>query len=137
MVTHIGMKLSTHTYYGIILHSIPAKKGTEERIERYLCPPPPPPTHPPFPNAKDTLTKHMTHTHYNTRAGLRVCHPHDTQMVSMATTNNKQPQEVFFKITSSLLKLANYGTRGDETLCACVFHCFHGQQKMPSGHFSL
>ena len=30
-------------------------------------------------------------------------HPHDTQMVSMAITNNKQPQAPFFKITSSLL----------------------------------
>ena len=64
-------------------------------------------------------------------------HPHDTQMVSMATTNNKQPRAVFFKITSSLLKLANYGAHGDETLCAYVFHCFHDncQQKMPSGTF--
>ena len=63
--------------------------------------------------------------------------PHYTQLVSMATTNNKQLQAVFFKITSSLLKLANYGAHGDETLCACVFHCFHDncQQKMSSGTF--
>ena len=40
-------------------------------------------------------------------------HPHDIQMVSMATTNNKQPQAVFFKITSSLLKLANYSGTSD------------------------
>ena len=55
----------------------------------------------------------------------------------MATTNNRQPQAVFFKITSSLLKLANYCAHGDETLCACVFHCFHDnrQQKIPSGTF--
>ena len=39
-------------------------------------------------------------------------------MVSMATTNNKQLWAVFFKITSSLFKLANYGAHGDETLCA-------------------
>ena len=39
----------------------------------------------------------------------------------MATTNNKQPQAVFFKITSLLLKLANYGAHGDETLCALYF----------------
>ena len=58
-------------------------------------------------------------------------------MVSMATTNNKKPQAVFFKITSLLLKLANYSAHGDETLCAYVFHCFHDnrQQKMPSGTF--
>ena len=58
-------------------------------------------------------------------------------MVSMATTNNKQPQAVFFKITSSLLKLANYGPHGNETLCAYVFHCFHDnhQQQIPSGTF--
>ena len=58
-------------------------------------------------------------------------------MVSMATTNNNQPQTVFFKITSSLLKLANYSAHGDETLCAYVFHCFHDnhQQKMSSGTF--
>ena len=56
-------------------------------------------------------------------------------MVSMATTNNKQPQAVFFKITSLLLKLANYGAHGNETLCTYVFHCFHDnrQQKIPSG----
>ena len=36
-------------------------------------------------------------------------HPHNTQMVSMGTTNNKQPQAVFYKITSSLFKLANTG----------------------------
>ena len=60
-------------------------------------------------------------------------------MVSMATTNNNQPQEVFFKITSSLLKLANYGAHGDETLCACVFYCFHDnrQQKCPQALFPL
>ena len=31
----------------------------------------------------------------------------------------------------------NYSVHGDETLCACVFHCFHDnrQQKMPSGTF--
>ena len=65
-------------------------------------------------------------------------HPHDTELVSMATTNNRQPQAVFFKITSSLLKLANYSAHGDETLCTCVFHCFHDRQpptKMPSGTF--
>ena len=64
-------------------------------------------------------------------------HPHDTQMVSMATTNNKQPQAVFFNITSSLLKLAYYDAHGDEYLCAYIFHCFHDnrQQKMPSGTF--
>ena len=64
-------------------------------------------------------------------------HPNDTQKVSMATANNKQPQAVFFKITSSLLKLANYGAHGDETSCAYVFHCFHDncQQKMPYNYF--
>ena len=55
-------RFSHHECHGIILHSIPAKKGTEERIERYPRPP-----HPPFPNAKDTLTKHMTHTHNTTQ----------------------------------------------------------------------
>ena len=60
-------------------------------------------------------------------------------MVSMATTNNNQPQEVFFKIISSLLKLANYGAHGDETLCAYVFHCFHDncQQKYPQAIFPI
>ena len=38
----------------------------------------------------------------------------------MATTNNKQLQVVFFKITSSLFKFANYGAHGDET-CAHVY----------------
>ena len=80
----------------------------------------------------------VTHTYWNeTQCTHILCHPHDTQMVSMATTNNKQPQAVFFKITSSLLKLANYGAHGDETLCAYVFHCFHDnrQEQMPSGTF--
>ena len=55
----------------------------------------------------------------------------------MATTNNNKPQAVFFKITSSLLKLANYGAHGDATLCTYIFHCFHDnrQQKIPSGTF--
>ena len=78
MVTHIGMKLSTHTYY-------------------------------------------------------------ITPMTLKATTYNRQPQAVFFKITSSLLKLANYSAHRDETLCAGVFHCFHDnhQQKNALRNFSL
>ena len=50
-----------------------------------------------------------------------------------------QPQAVFFKITTSLLKLANYGAHGDETLCTCVFHCFHDnrQQKCPQALFPI
>ena len=86
-----------------------------------------------------------TFYHYNrlmvTHIGMKLStrHPHDTQMVSMATTNNNQPQAVFFKITCSLLKLANYGAHGDETLCAYVFHCFHDnhQQKCPQALFPI
>ena len=82
MVTHIGMKLSTHTYY-----------ITPMTPNWFPWQPPQPP----------------------------------------------QPQAVFFKITSSLLKLANYIAHGDGTLCACVFHCFHDncQRKMPSGNFPI
>ena len=32
---------------------------------------------------------------------------------------------IFFKITSSILKLANCSTHGGETWCACVLHRFH------------
>ena len=53
MVTHIGMKLSIHTYYVT------------------------PITHKWFPWQPPTT---------------KLRHPHDIQMVSMATTNNKQPQ---------------------------------------------
>ena len=39
--------------------------------------------------------------------------------------NNKWPQALFFKITSSLVKLANCSTHGGETWCTCVLHRFH------------
>ena len=39
----------------------------------------------------------------------------------MATTYNRQPQAVFFKITSSLLKLANYNAHEEKTLRAHVY----------------
>ena len=57
----------------------------------------------------------------------------------MATTYNEQPQAVFFKITSSLIKLAKYSAHGGETLCACVFHCFHDnhKQKFPQELFPI
>ena len=73
MVTHIGMKLSTHTYYitPIMLNLFPWQPPTTDSLR-------------PF----------------------------------------------FFKITSSLLKLANYA-HGNETLCACVFHCFHDNRQQP------
>ena len=53
----------------------------------------------------------------------------------MTTTNNKQPQAVFYRITSSLLKLTS--AHGDETLCVCVFDSFHEncQQKCPQALF--
>ena len=35
------------------------------------------------------------------------------------------PQALLFKITSSLLKLANCSTHGGETWCSCVLHRFH------------
>ena len=56
----------------------------------------------------------------------------------MATINNKQPQAIFFKITSSLLKLANYSAHGGEALYACVFQGFHDnhEQKM-ARHFRI
>ena len=57
----------------------------------------------------------------------------------MATTYSRQPQAVFFKITFSFLKLANYGAHGDETLCAIVFHYFHDnrEQKCPQALFPI
>ena len=68
--------------------------------------------------------KLSTHTYYVTPM---------TQMVSMATTNNKQPQAVFIKITSSLLKLANYGAQ-EMKLCA---HVYFRQQKCPQALFPI
>ena len=62
---------------------------------------------------------------------------HMCSIVSMTTTNKKLPQAIFFKITSSLLKLAQYSTHGGETWYACVFNRFHDnhQQKIASGTF--
>ena len=45
---------------------------------------------------------------------------HGYYIVSMTTTTTKSLSNIFFMITSSLLKLANGTTHGDETWYACV-----------------
>ena len=47
--------------------------------------------------------------------------PHDTQLVSMVTTNNRQPQAVSFKITSSL---SNFPTMVHMAIKLCVYVYF-------------
>ena len=56
----------------------------------------------------------------------------------MATTNNRQPQAVFFKITFPFSNLPTI-VQMEMKLCACVFHCFHDnrQQKCPHTLFPI
>ena len=61
---------------------------------------------------------------------------HVYSIMSMTTTNKKSPRAIFFKITSSLLKLAQYSTPGGETWYACVYNRFHdNHQKIAPGNF--
>ena len=50
---------------------------------------------------------------------------HVYYIVSMTTTTTNSLRHLSLKFTSSLLKLANCSTHGDETWCARVLHRFH------------
>ena len=122
MVTHIGMKLSTHTYYVTpMTHKwFPWQQPTTISLRKF--------------SLKSLL--HFSNLPTMVHMEMKLC-AHTYFIVSITTVNKKFPQALFPITTSSLLKLANYGAHGDETLCAYVFHCFHynGQQKIPSGTF--
>ena len=107
MVTHIEMKLSTHTHYvtppDTQMVSMTTTNNNSLRQFSLL----------PFSNLPTTVHMEMK---------LRV---HVYSIVSMTTISKKCPQALFPITTSSLLKLANHTMHGGETWYACVFECFH------------
>ena len=80
----------------------------------------------------------VTHNWNETQYTHILRHPHDKQMVFMATTNNKQPQAVFFK---SLLHFSNLPTLVHMEMKLCVHMYFIVSmttvQKCPQAHFPI
>ena len=122
MVTHIGMKLSIHTYYVTpMTHKwFPWQQPTTISLRKF--------------SLKSLL--HFSNLPTMVRMEMKLC-AHTYFIVSMTTINKKCPQALFPITTSSLLKLANHAMHGAETWYACAFECFHDdhQQKIASGHF--
>ena len=122
MVAHIGMKLSTHTYYitPMTLNWFPWQPPTTDNLRQF-----PLKSLLPFSNLPTIV--HME---------MKLC-AQVYFIVSMTTVNKKCPQALFPIITSSLLKLANHAMHGAETCYTCVFECFHNdhQQKWPRDSF--
>ena len=123
MVTNIGMKLGTHTYYVIpmTLNWFPWQPPRTDSLRQFSLK-----SLLPFSNLPTMV--HME---------MKLCAHVYSIVVFMTTINKKCPQALFLITTSSLLKLANHTMHGGETLYACAFKCFHDdyQQKMPSGTF--
>ena len=123
MVTHIGMKLSTHTYYVTpMTHKwFPLQQPTTNSLRQF--------------SLKSLL--HFSNLPTMVHMEMKLC-AHTYFIVSMTTVNKKCPQALFPITTSSLLKLANYAMHGAETWYACVFERFHNnhEQKIASGTFS-
>ena len=122
MVTHIRMKLSTHTYYVTpMTHKwFPWQQPTTISLRQF--------------SLKSLL--HFSNLPTMVCMEMKLC-AHTYFIVSMTTINKKCPQALFPITTSSLLKLANHAMHGAETWYACAFECFHDnhQQKMASGTF--
>ena len=122
MVTHIGMKLSTNTYYitPITLKWFPWQPPTTNSLRQF--------------SLKSLL--HFSNLPTMVQMEMKLC-VHAYFIVSMTTVNKKCPQALFPITTSSLLKLANHAMHGAETWYACVFQRFHDdhEQKMASGTF--
>ena len=119
MVTHIGMKLSTHTYYVTpmthkwFLWQQPTTNSLRQCSLKSLL--------------------HFSNLPTMVHMEMKLC-VHMYFIVSMTTVNKKSPQA----LSLSLLKLANHAMHGGETSYACVFECFHDnhRQKIASGTFS-
>ena len=123
MVVHIGMKLSTHTYYitPMTLNLFPWQPPTTDSLRQL--------------SLKSLLHFSNLPTTVHMEMKLRV---HLYFIVSMTTVNKKCPPALLPITTSSLLKLANHAMHESETWYACAFECFHDnhQQKIASGTFS-
>ena len=110
MVAHIGMKLSTHTYYitPMTPNLFPWQPPTTDRLRQF--------------SLKSLL--HFSNLPTMVHMEMKLC-AHVYFIVSMTTVNKKGPQALFPITTSLLLKLANHAMHGGETWCACVFERFH------------
>ena len=124
MVKHIGIKLSTHTYYitPMTLNLFPWQPPTTESLRQL--------------SLKSLL--HFSNLPTMVHMEMKLC-AHVYFIVSMTTVNKKCPQALLPITTSSLLKLANHAMHGSETWYACAFECFHDnyQQKNCLRHFFL
>ena len=112
MVTHIGMKLSTHTYYVTpMMHKwFPWQQPTTISLRQF--------------SLKSLL--HFSNLSTMVHMEMKLC-AHTYFIVSM-TTVKKYTQALFPITTSSLLKLkhfSNHAMHGAETWYACVFERFH------------
>ena len=121
MVTHIGMKLSTLTYY------------VTPMTHKWF------PWQPPTTNSlRQFPLKSLLHfSSFPTKVHMEMkVHAHVYFIVSMTTVNKKFPQALFPITTSSLLKLVNHAMHGAETWYACVFEHFNCQ-KLPQALFPV
>ena len=120
MVIHIGMKLSTHTYYvtPMTCKWFPWQQPTTNSLRQF--------------SLKSLL--HFLNLPTIVHMQMKLC----DLIVSMTTVNEKFPHALFRITTSSLLKLTNHAMHGAETWYACAFECFHDNhwQKIASGTFS-
>ena len=162
MVTHIGMKLSTHTYYVTpMTHKwFPWQQPTTNSLRQFslksllhfsnlptmvlmemkLC------AHMYFIVSMTTVNKNSLRDfplklllHFSNLQTMQCMElklgTHVYLNVSMTTIDKKLPQALFPVTTSSLLKLAQHTMCGGKTWYACVFQRFHDnhEQKMASG----
>ena len=100
MVKHIGIKLSTHTYYIIpmTLNLFPWQPPTTDSLRQL--------------SLKSLL--HFSNLPTIVHMEMKLCE-HVYFIVSMTTVNKKFPQALLPITTSSLLKLANHAMHGSET----------------------
>ena len=120
MVTHIGMKLSTHTCYVTpMTHKwFPWQQPTANSLRQF--------------SLKSLL--HFSNLPTMVHMEMKLC-PHMYLIVSMTTVNKKCPQAFFPITTSSLLKLANHAMHGGETWCTYI-QCKKATLRMHM-HFSV
>ena len=103
MVTHIGMKLSTHTYYVTPMRHkwFPWQQPTTISLRKF------------------SLKSLLHFSNLPTMVHMEMKLARTYFIVSMTTINKKCPQVLFPITTSSLLKLANHAMDGAETWYAC------------------
>ena len=106
MVTHIGMKLSTHTYYITpMTHKwFPWQQPTTISLRKF--------------SLKSLL--HFSNLPTMVHMEMKLC-AHTYFIVSMTTVSKNALRH----FSLSLLKLANHVIHGAETWYACVFERFH------------